>query len=269
MADLPLPSSLPNSVSQEGILTHSLREQWLSELKKHGCSTTLGTSIDEYAAAFSNTHNVPKSSKALQTKVGGEFKRVRIAFKLLSKATKPIPIIREKSTWFVDIEQRLNSVLKEEMSTIWRAFDTEVQYLVRAQTQDSLNQITELEAENIELAEFIDELQRQSKYTEELQKSTEEVESKLAHAEQVCSSYEQRNNELREQLHELLTIQRDLDVAIAKSDFLEQQVQDLKVDKQRLLQMLSQLGDSSRSGISELPSQDDQVIIPDPDIFEN
>jgi chromosome segregation ATPase len=271
MSDLSSPSCLPVSDRQADSLADSVREQWISELKEHGCSLTRGTSIDEYAAAFTDVNNAPKSMKALQKRVKGDFDRVRIAFTLLSKAIKPTPIIREKSVWFVDVEQRLSTALKEQMSIVWQTFDSEVQCLVTAQTQVSLNRITELDKENAELAQYINELQKQEENTEELQKSVAEIESKLAHAEQVCSGYEQRNNELREQLHELLTIKRDFDVASAKNGFLQQQVEDLKVDKQRLLEMLSHNSVVDHSELDELEvsNHDDQVIIPEPSLIEN
>ncbi len=268
MTDL---SSLPALDRQEGSLSRSLREQWIAELQKHGCSTSSGKSIDVYATAFSNGSNAPKSSKALQARCGGDFKRVRIAFRLLSQATKPTPLIREKSIWFVDIEQRLNTVLKDEMSAVWKTFDIEVQQLVKAQTQEALNQIAILESENAELADFIDELQNDAQNTEDLKNSVKQVENKLALREQVCSNYEQRNNELREELQELLTVKRELDVEVAKNGFLQQQVEDLKVDKQRLLEMLSQnsVSDHSELGELELSNHDDQVIIPEQNLIEN
>ncbi|NMU24746.1 hypothetical protein HKB21_03825, partial [Vibrio parahaemolyticus] len=87
-----------------------------------------------------------------------------------------------------------------EMSTVWQAFDSEVQQLVSAHTQESLKQIDELEKENKELVEFIDELQKQHRETNSLSQKCNELENKLAQSEQVVSDYRARVDQQQQKL---------------------------------------------------------------------
>lgn len=235
MSDLSLPSSLPALTGQEGSIPISLSDKWNHELEKHGYSIDKGKSIDDYASAFSDASNIPKSAKALQKRVGGDFGRVAIAFRLLTKAIQPSPILRQKSAWFADSEQRIISVMKDEMDTVWQVFDSEVQHLVNVHTQESLNQIGELEEENRGLAKFIEELQEQEKDIDERNVRLQEIETKLAHAEQVCSDYRQQLDITQKELRELLLVKTELSLTTSRYEMLEQQYSVLSEDKQRLL----------------------------------
>ncbi|MEZ9438198.1 hypothetical protein GL177_20235 [Vibrio toranzoniae] len=234
MTNLTLPSSLPAFLGQEGTID-ALRDKFALELKRNGYSAEKGITIDEYASAFRDLQTAPTSSKALQNRIGGEFKRVVIAFKILTKATKPLPLVRDKSAWFLESEKRLNKVLNDEMLTVWTAFDTEVQNLVSVRVQESINQISSLENENRELIEFIDELQKQAKETSSLQANCHKLETKLAHAEQVCSDYRQQLDVTQKELRELLLVKSDLSLTASRYEMLEQQYSVLSEDKQRLL----------------------------------
>ncbi|MEZ9343389.1 hypothetical protein AB4165_12450 [Vibrio cyclitrophicus] len=234
MTNLTLPSSLPAFLGQEGTID-ALRDKFALELKRNGYSAEKGITIDEYASAFRDLQTAPTSSKALQNRIGGEFKRVVIAFKILTKATKPLPLVRDKSAWFLESEKRLNKLLNDEMLTVWTAFDTEVQNLVSVRVQESINQISSLENENRELIEFIDELQKQARETSSLQANCHKLETKLAHAEQVCSDYRQQLDVTQKELRELLLVKSDLSLTASRYEMLEQQYSVLSEDKQRLL----------------------------------
>ncbi|HHY0512998.1 TPA: hypothetical protein ACVU5D_004422 [Vibrio parahaemolyticus] len=228
-----LSSSLPALLSQEESLV-LLRERFSSELEKNEYSTEKGKTIDEYASAFSDSNTAPTSAKALQKRVGGDFRRVAIAFKILRKATKPTTIVRNKALWFVDSEQRLTSALQAEMSIVWKAFDGEVQQLVSAHTQESLKQIDELEKENKELVEFIDELQKQIRQTDSQSQKCNELENKLAQSEQVASDYRSRIDHQQQKLDTLLLVNHELVVERTRAKMLDEHIASLTRDKERL-----------------------------------
>ncbi|MDW2309868.1 MULTISPECIES: hypothetical protein [unclassified Vibrio] len=241
-----LSSSLPALLSQEESLV-LLRERFSSELEKNGYSTEKGKTIDEYALAFSDSNTAPTSAKALQKRVGGDFRRVAIAFKILRKATKPTTIVRNKALWFVDSEQRLTSALQAEMSIVWKAFDSEVQQLVSAHTQESLKQIDELEKENKELVEFIDELQKQHRETNSLSQKCNELENKLAQSEQVASDYRSRIDHQQQKLDTLLLVSQELFVERARAKMLDEHIASLTRDKERLQEHNTKLIESLTS----------------------
>lgn len=241
-----LSSSLPALLSQEESLV-LLRERFSSELEKNGYSTEKGKTIDEYASAFSDSNTAPTSAKALQKRVGGDFRRVAIAFKILRKATKPTTIVRNKALWFVDSEQRLTSALQAEMSIVWKAFDGEVQQLVSAHTQESLKQIDELEKENKELVEFIDELQKQIRQTDSQSQKRNELENKLAQSEQVASDYRSQIDHQQQKLDTLLLVNQELVVERTRAKMLNEHVASLTRDKERLQEHNTKLIESLTS----------------------
>ncbi|EHK0033463.1 hypothetical protein KB973_002415 [Vibrio parahaemolyticus] len=240
------PPSLPAFLGQEESLV-LLRERFSTELEKQGYSTEKGKTIDEYASAFSDLNTAPASPKALQKLVGGDFGRVSIAFKILRKATKPTPIVRNKALWFVDSEQRLISALQAEMSIVWQAFDGEVQQLVSAHTQESLKQIDELEKENKELVEFIDELQKQIRQTDSQSQKCNELENKLAQSEQVASDYRSRIDHQQQKLDTLLLVNQELVVERARAKMLDEHIASLIRDKERLQEHNTKLIESLTS----------------------
>ncbi|WP_281190037.1 hypothetical protein [Vibrio diabolicus] len=241
-----LSSSLPALLGQEESLV-SLRERFSAELEKQGYSTEKGKTIDEYASAFSDSNTAPTSAKALQKRVGGDFRRVAIAFKILRKATKPTTIVRNKALWFVDSEQRLTSALQAEMSIVWKAFDGEVQQLVSAHAQESLKQIDELEKENKELVEFIDELQKQIRQTDSQSQKCNELENKLAQSEQVASDYRSRIDHQQQKLDTLLLVNHELVVERTRAKMLDEHVASLTRDKERLQEHNTKLIESLTS----------------------
>ncbi|ELA7285354.1 hypothetical protein WB906_000032 [Vibrio parahaemolyticus] len=245
-----LSSSLPALLSQEESLV-LLRERFSAELEKNGYSTEKGKTIDEYASAFSDLNIAPASPKALQKLVGGDFGRVSIAFKILRKATKPTPVVRNKALWFIDSEQRLTSALQAEMSIVWQAFDGEVQQLVSAHTQESLKQIDELEKENKELVEFIDELQKQIRQTDSQSQKCKELENKLAQSEQVASDYRSRIDHQQQKLDTLLLVNQELVVERSRAKILDEHVASLTLDKERLQEHNTKLIESLTSAHPE------------------
>ena len=235
MTNLTLPSSLPVFLGQEGTID-ALRDKFALELKRNGYSAEKGITIDEYASAFRDLQTAPTSSKALQNRIGGEFKRVVIAFKILTQATKPLPLVRDKSAWFLESEKRLNKVIEDEMSAVWTAFDTEVQNLVSVRVQESINQISSLENENKELIEFIDELQKQAQEISSLQANCHKLETKLAHTEQVSSDYFKALNTVEKELKTLLLVKSELTLMQSRYEMMEKQCAALAEDKQRLIE---------------------------------
>ncbi|WP_102304177.1 hypothetical protein BCS84_06495 [Vibrio cyclitrophicus] len=235
MSDLSLSSSLPAFLGQEGSI-EALRDKFALELEKNGYSKVKGTSIDEYAKAFRDLATAPKSAKALQDRIGGDFHRVAIAYKILTKATKPSPLVRDKSAWFLESEKRLNKVLTDEMLTVWTAFDTEVQNLVSVRVQESINQISGLESENKELIEFIDDLQKQAQEISSLQANCHKLETKLAHTEQVSSDYLKALNTVEKELKTLLLVKSELTLMQSRYEMMEKQCAALAEDKQRLIE---------------------------------
>ncbi|MGF1773467.1 hypothetical protein L4C42_14260 [Vibrio wakamikoensis] len=230
----PCPASLPAPTGQEGSLAKSLKDNWMLELQKRGCSLDKGKTIEEYARAFDDPKNAPTSAKALQSVVGGDFKRVRIAFKLLIQATRPTPLIRDKSAWFVDTEQRISTALKNEMTTVWQAFDAEVQHLVDIRTQESLNQISMLDKENEDLAELVDELQRQTDDVEYYRNRNKALEVELARTEQVYSELRDKYDSSQSELKSMLLINSELATAESRNEMLGRHNESLEEDKKRL-----------------------------------
>ncbi|MBY6198699.1 hypothetical protein [Vibrio hangzhouensis] len=231
----PCPASLPAPTGQEGSLAKSLKDNWMLELQKRGCSLDKGKTIEEYARAFDDPATAPTSAKALQNLIGGDFKRVRIAFKLLLQATKPTPIIRDKSAWFVDAEQRISTALKNEMTTVWQAFDAEVQHLVNIRTQESLNQISSLDKENEELAELVDELQRHAEDIEHYKHQYQTLEVELAHLKHVYSELRDKFDSSQNELKSMLFINSELATAKSRNEMLSEHNASLDDDKKRLI----------------------------------
>ncbi|MCL9774593.1 hypothetical protein [Vibrio methylphosphonaticus] len=230
----PRPTSLPAPTGQEGSLAKSLKDNWMLELENCGCSIEKGKTIEEYARAFKDPEKAPKSAKALQALIGGDFKRVRIAFKLLVQATRPLPIIRDKSTWFVDAERRVNTALENEMMLVWQAFDTEVQNLVDIRTRESLHQISMLDKENEELAELVDELQRHAEDIEYYRNQYKALETELARVEQVYSELRDKYDSSQSELKSLLLINSELANTKSRNEMLGKYNESLEEDKKRL-----------------------------------
>ncbi|GMQ48674.1 hypothetical protein [Vibrio sp. 10N] len=231
----PYSASLPAPTRQEGSLANSLKDKWKLELENCGCSIEKGKTIEDYARAFDDPSTAPTSAKALQSVVGGDFKRVRIAFKLLIQATRPTPLIRDKSAWFVDAEQRISTALKNEMTTVWQAFDAEVQHLVDIRTQESLNQISMLDKENEDLAELVDELQRQTDDVEYYRNRNKVLEVELARTEQVYSELRDKYDSSQSELKSMLLINSELATAKSRNEMLSEHNASLDDDKKRLI----------------------------------
>ncbi|HCH5089026.1 hypothetical protein [Vibrio parahaemolyticus] len=120
------------------------------------------------------------------------------------------------------------------MSIVWQAFDSEVQQLVSAHTQESLKQIDELEKENKELVEFIDELQKQIRQTDSQSQKCNELENKLAQSEQVASDYRSRIDHQQQKLDTLLLVNHELVVERTRAKMLDEHIASLTRDKERL-----------------------------------
>lgn len=227
-----LSSFLPVSERQEG--RHDLSRlitEFHLQLRQANLSTDKGKTIQEYAAAFSDPENAPQSAKALQKSVGGDFSRVRIAFKMLTDDLHPLHVGSDKDAWFIELEKQVEVTCTNVLSEVWSKYSHEVQETVESRSQHAKAQILELERENQQLAEYIDELQSSNQTKTE---SLDQLEKRLDREEQLCMEYQLQVEQLQQKLSDALYEDKERSLMQERVSTLDEKVAALIEDKKQL-----------------------------------
>ncbi|MDN3628644.1 MULTISPECIES: hypothetical protein [Vibrio] len=221
---------------------NKLEIEFSARLTERGLSVDKGTPLHKYAAYFPpHSEGVPSSAKNLQNLAKGSFPRSRVAFELLIEALKPAPAIRQKATWFSDIEQMFVKQLHDRFDSVWDRFDLEVQQLAQSRASIAEAKTDKLMTELFEIDSYVDELHStNAQQLETISNLSAEVELVRQH-EGTITQLNERLDEKVAQLKELTSqldknhlLARDLAAKTADTNRLEAQIQALKDSNQSI-----------------------------------
>ncbi|MCG6231516.1 hypothetical protein [Vibrio furnissii] len=135
-----------------------LKAEYTKQLHNLGINDTRGYTFDQYFKCM-NEPEPPQNTKQLQARVGGEFRRVKIAFEILEKTASHSVITREIPIWFDEVLSTLLSHIQETFKSSWNEFDKEIQSIASVQTDLLEAQLNKDKKDINEYLSVIDELE--------------------------------------------------------------------------------------------------------------
>lgn len=218
-----------------------LEIEFATRLKERGLSVDKGTPLHKYAAYFPpHSEGVPSSAKNLQNLAKGSFPRSRVAFELLIEALKPTAVVRQKATWFSDIEQMVVKQLHDRFDSVWDRFDLEVQQLAQSRASIAEAKTDKLMTELFEIDSYVDELHlTNAQQLETISNLSTEVEL----VRQQEGTIAQLNERLDEKVAQLKELTSELD----KYHFLARDMAAKTAEIKRLEQHIEALESSNKS----------------------
>ncbi|WP_264875393.1 hypothetical protein [Vibrio agarivorans] len=220
---------------------NKLEAEFSARLKERGLSLTTGKPLHVYAAHFPpHSERRPTSAKNLQNLANGTYQRASVAYKLLTNALKPAPVVRQKAVWFTDIEETFVNQVLNRCNAIWDQFDSEVQQLAQSRACIAEAKTDELITELHDVEKYVDELLSTNKQQlATISNLSAEVELVRQHEGTIT----QLNERLYEKVAQLKELTRDLD----KYHLLARDIAAKTAEVNRLEQHIKALESSNKS----------------------